>query len=165
MNPMPTSSIQSSHFRRPKRDVNTERLENIGGPALGAGRPVAVLGDLHPCAGSDESRGGRDVEGAERVPAGADHVHEHPLMGALHRDGRPAHPVGQAGDLVGGLPFDAETHEEPGHLGIVQSTAHQLVEDGGRLLPGEVLPFGHPLESVAELKKRSRLRFGRRRAG
>ena len=55
-------------------DVDAERGEDIGGAGLGGEGAVAVLGHRHAAAGDDERRGGRDVEGAGAVAAGADGV-------------------------------------------------------------------------------------------
>ena len=51
-------------LRRSEVDVDSQRFEDVGAPALARQRSVAVLGDLHACARDDKSRHRRDIERA-----------------------------------------------------------------------------------------------------
>ena len=110
-------------------DLDPERLEHVGAAAERRGGPVAVLGD--PCAagGGDDRCERRDVEGAERVAAGAAGV-EQVLPVDLQRGGLGAKRAGEPGDLLRRLALDPERDHEAGDLGrgrvAAQDQLHRL---------------------------------------
>jgi hypothetical protein len=58
---------------------------------------------------------------------------------AGHGRGQGAHRARQARQLVDGLPLRAQGDEEGGDLGLRRVAGHDLGQDGGRLLLGEVV--------------------------
>ena len=57
--------------RRRRRDVDAERLEQVGAAAAARHRPVAMLGDAHAARGQHQRGDGRDIERVRSVAAGA----------------------------------------------------------------------------------------------
>ena len=93
--------------RRPggARIVTPERLEHVGAAALARHRSIAVLGDAHAAGGDHERGGGRDVERARAVAAGAARV-EH-VAGAARQRHRlaPASSAPSPTSSAGRSPF------------------------------------------------------------
>ena len=87
-----------------------------------------MLGHRHAAAGDDEGGGGRDVERALGVAAGAAGVD-----GTLgRRDGGHvrAHGPRSPGDLLDRLTANAQRHQERADLGLGRLAAHQGQESG-----------------------------------
>src|SRR5205823_3955313 len=122
--------------------------------------PVAVLGHRHAAGRGDDRRKRRDVEGAEPVAAGPDHVEE--VARDRHRRGVGARGPGHAGDLLDRLTLHAEGHDEAGDLGGRGVAGHDRLHGRAGLLLGEglapdELPYGldHPASS-RKLRSNSR---------
>ena len=129
---MPASRMQRADRVRRQLDLDAERGEHVGGAGARGERAVAVLGDRHAGARHDEGRAGRDVVGARRIAAGADHVDR---VGR-RRDAQHllAHRGHRAGDLVDGLAAHAQRHQEAAHLRRRRLARHHAVEAARGLL-------------------------------
>ena len=103
----------------------------------------------HACArgGRHERGGGRDVDRARPVAAGAGGVDE-VVARRSHREDVLPHRLRAAGDLVGGLALQSQRHEETADLGGGRLTAHDLVHDRARLVAREVVTVEELRESL-----------------
>ena len=124
-------------------EVEAERLEHVGRACLRRRGAVAVLCHTGARGRSDERGGGRDVERALAVAAGARGVDE---VGArrLHGEHVVAHRLRAARDLVGGLALRAQRDEEACDLCLRRLAAHDLVHRLERLRAREVVAVEHP---------------------
>ena len=113
---------------RSQVEGDTRGLKDIGAAAFARYGPVPVFGDDAAGAGDHEGRGGRDVEGAGGVTAGAAGIDDdtptayvHPGLdaGSLF----PHHPD-RAGNLGDRLTFDPQCSDEGPDLGGRGLTAH-----------------------------------------
>ncbi len=100
-----------------------------------------MLGDRHATPGDDEGAGGRDVEGAGGVAAGADDIDR--AGRGVDRKRLPAHDAGRAGDLVDGLAAHPERHQQRADLGRRRIAAHDDVERRLGLAFGQLLAGRH----------------------
>jgi hypothetical protein len=118
-------------------DARAHRLEHVGAAGEPGGRAVAVLGQRAARAGGDQGGGGRDVEG--RAPAAGAGGVEQVVAPAGHGRGQRAHGARQARELLDGLALGAQRDEEGRDLGLGGVAGHDLGEDRGGLLLGEVV--------------------------
>ena len=125
---------------RGQGNVDSQRLQHVGGAALGGGRAVAVLGDRNAAGGHHKGRGGGDIEGVGPVAAGADNLQR--VQVVEQPDTVGAHGGGAGGDLIDGLPLHGQRGEEGGHLDRAGLAAHDLVHHGGGRVIGQVVLGG-----------------------
>ena len=96
-----------------------------------------MLRDPHVAGREHDRRGGRDVEGAGTIAAGAARI-EYRAFGRRDRDRIGAHRLGEADELGGTLTLDAETDEQPGDLRLGRFSPHDGRHRRGRFLGREV---------------------------
>ena len=123
---------------RVRPDVDAERLVHVGAAALARDRPVAVLRHAQSGSRGHECRGGRDIERAGAIAAGAARVEdivERPRQ--LHRIG--AHRPRQADDLGRTLALHREADQQRGDLRRRRLAAHDRAHRLGGLIDRQVL--------------------------
>ena len=126
MKPMPASSMQRATLLRRELDLDAERTQHVRRARARGERAVAVLGDRNAGARHDEGRAGRDVVGARRIAAGADHVDR--VGGRGDAQHLLAHGGDRAGDFLDGLAAHAQRHQEAAHLRRRGLARHHAVE-------------------------------------
>ncbi len=128
--------------------VDAEMLQDIGAAAAGAHRASAVLGDFCATRGGDKGGGGGDVEGVQRVAAGAAGVDQMATVSHHHLGRELAHHLGGGGDLGDCLAFAAQRDDRCGDLRRLEFAAHQRAHQVEHFLAGEVLPRQQAVEGV-----------------
>ena len=121
-------------------NVDAQRLKAIRRAALGGGRAVTVLGDLHPAGRRHQRRGRRDIEAVGVVTAGADNFKN--IHACIDLYGMVAHGSGTARDLIRGLGLGAlgrKRRQKSSVLGRGRLPAHDLIHDRVGLLVGQIL--------------------------
>src|SRR6185503_3580048 len=110
--------------------------EHVSRAAARGHRPVAVLGDRQARGGGDEGDGGRQVDRAGAVAAGAAAVGER-VIGPLERRIGGAQRAGRADQLVGGLALVLEGDQQGGDRRLGEASGDELGKQGLALVPGE----------------------------
>ena len=118
--------------RRRGRDVDAERLEQVGAAAAARHRSVAVLRDRDAARGEHQRRDRRDVERVRAIAAGAAGVEHRRVVARQPRRPR-AHRPREADDLGRPLPLHRQRDEQPGDLRRLRPAVHDLVHRRRRL--------------------------------
>ena len=116
-------------------EIKAQRFERVGGPRLGRGSAIAMLGDRHAGGRDHQADGGRDVERMMAVAAGAADVDR--AVGRVDRDHPGAHRTGGGGDLRRGLAAPRHGDEEAGDRLVRQVGVEQQVEGAGGFVGGQ----------------------------
>src|SRR5581483_635340 len=95
-----------------------------------------MLGHRSACGRGDDRGGGRDVEGASPVAAGADHVDD-VVPPRVHGEDVLAHRLGAAGDLLRRLALRAQGDQEAADLRWRRLAAHDLAHRRACLRPAQ----------------------------
>src|ERR671916_604796 len=93
----PRLLYEPADLLRPQLYLRPECLKDVRASRLARRVPVAVFGDRHARAARHERRGGRDVDRALRVAAGAAGVHD--VIWCLPPCGETAHRAGGTHEL------------------------------------------------------------------
>ena len=120
-------------------ELDAERGQHVGGTRQRGDGAVAVLGDLHPGAGRDQCRAGRDVIGAVSVAAGADDVDR--VGRRVDGEHARAHASARARDLRDRLAAHAQRHQERCHLHRAGDARGHRLERGRHLLLVSLAPW------------------------
>ncbi len=130
-------------------EPEAQRLEHVGRARGGGDGAVPVLRDARPRCCRHDRGGGRDVQRAAAVAAGAGRIDE---VAPLRVDGDDvlAHCLGATGDLVGGLALCAQRREEGADLRGRRLAAHDLAHHPPRLLAREAVPVDEAGDRVLD---------------
>ncbi len=123
-------------------DAHAEMLEDVRRAAARADRAIAVFGDAHARARNDERCGGRNVERARSVAAGAAGVDERLIRDAQmtgeNRRSVAPHGRREADQFVDRLALHAQAGEERGNLRIGGEPGEDILHRGLGLGAGKV---------------------------
>ena len=115
----------------------SQRLEAIGGAALGRSCAIAMLHDFHSGGGSHHRTHRRQVHRRSTVTASADNVSS--FAGDIQWDGVPHHRLGRAAYLIGGQAELLLRGEYRAHGGGIGVTLHQIIDEPFRFLRAQMV--------------------------
>ena len=131
----------------------SQRLEAIGGAALGRSCAIAMLHDFHSGGGGHHRTHGRQVHRCSTVTASADNVSS--FAGDIQWDGVPHHRLGRAAYLIGGQAELLLRGEHRANGRRISVAAHKVIDEplgflGAQMVPSDQLgedrlpcDFGH----------------------